>query len=150
MSTKALMWHVFIIFCWTWWPIGNFPLLVVNDSISNSVAPLLLVTKQTVAPSGGILALQYSDACRNLSMARQRIILHLKVQFRWRQHLKAAVNSPLTAEQEDGWWRWRTRWGDCPSARCEWNPTPASVCVDSRTCHHLVRPRPWNGQRYGK
>lgn len=66
-----LMWHVFmIIFCWTWWPSGNFPLLVVNDSISNSVAPLILVTKQIVAPSGGILALQHLDACGTQSMVR--------------------------------------------------------------------------------
>lgn len=67
-----------LFFCWTWWSIGNFPLLVVNDSISNSAAPVLLVTKQIVAPSGGVIALQHSYACRNLSMVRWRIIMHLK------------------------------------------------------------------------
>lgn len=64
-------------FCSTWWPIGNFPLLVVNDSISSAVAPPHLVTKQIVAPSGGITALQHWDACGTLSTVRWGIILHL-------------------------------------------------------------------------
>lgn len=64
------------------------------------------------------------------------------VWFQWWRQFKAAVSSPLTADWEDGSCCWRTRWGDCPSARCEWNSTPASVSVDSPTCRHLVRPRP--------
>lgn len=49
------------------WPIGIFLLLVVNDSISSSLALPHLVTKQIVAPSGGITVLQHYDVCRILS-----------------------------------------------------------------------------------
>lgn len=49
------------------WPIGIFPLLVANDSISSSLALPHLVTKQIVAPSGGNIVLQYYDACGILS-----------------------------------------------------------------------------------